>query len=259
MKFKNLVKTLWLLPILNGCTSDHQESIRVTHQGTFTIKARLVDGRSNGKTEFYDQSGKLTGIINYKDDQKWGICIHYYANGVVSDSVNYVCDKEQGYWRHYDVAGTPTHFSYYYFGLQFGPDLWYDKDTVLKKYYYYNFERQPIVECNYDRYGHLDSIVKTDLTVMVEERKKDSASVYKFFAYLPRVPLANQEYYVGIVDKDKAHRKLTDIEGKNFFIDTTLAAPPQGAHFYLGCELKANDGKFDETILVEAIKKDVEK
>jgi hypothetical protein len=94
-----------------------------------------------------------------------------------------------------------------------------------------------------------------DLTLFVEEREKNGTPLFKFFAYLPRIPLADEAYSIGIIDSNKVARKLCDIENRNFFIDTLLAAPPKGFHFYLGCDLKANGGKFDETITVEAIKK----
>jgi len=245
---------LSLLTVI-GCNDKNGESVKILHEGSYIIKAKLVNGKSNGKTEFYDSSGKLTGFINYKDDEKWGMCVHYFPNGIVSDSVEYVCDKEQGYWRHYDQRGVRSHFSYFYFGLQFGPDLWFDKDTILRNYNFLNFERQPIVECTYNRYGHLDSIVKMDLTLFVEEREKNGTPLFKLFAYLPCIPLADEMYSIGIIDSNKIARKLCDIENRNFFIDTLLAAPPRGFHFYLGCDLKANGEKFDETIMVEAVKK----
>jgi len=253
----NLIKVSLLLLSLSGCNEKNSESVKVFHEGSYTIRAKFVNGKSNGETQYYDNSGKLTGIINYRDDEKWGICRHYFPNGSISDSVEYVCDKEQGYWRHYDQNGNPTHFAYYYFGLQYGPDLWYDKDKVLRYFNFLNFERQPIVECIYNRHGYLDSIVKVDLTVYVDEREKNGTPLYKFFAYLPRIPLADLVYSVGVVGKDSVtQKKLFDIEGKGFFIDTMLAAPPAGSHFYLDCDLKANKGKYHETIRVEAIKKD---
>jgi len=259
LNFKNLTNVGLLLLSLNSCTTPNGESIKIFHEGSYTIKARLINGKSNGKTEYYDNSGNLTGILNYRDDEKWGVCKHYYSNGVVSDSVEYVCDKEQGYWRHYDRAGSPTHFGYFYFGLQYGPDLWYDTNKVLRKFNFLNFERQPIVECTYNRYGYIDSIIKVDLTVIVDQREKNGEPLYKFFAYLPRIPLTNMVYSIGIVDTNKVERKLWEIGDSNFFIDTMLAAPPPGSHFYLCCNLKANKGKFDETITVEAIRKDIRK
>jgi hypothetical protein len=240
---------------MTGCSANSKESIKTLHEGSYTVKAKFVNGKRNGETEFYDNSGKLTGIINYRDDEKWGICKHYFPNGRISDSVMYVCDKPQGYWRHYDQTGQPTHFSYFYFGLQYGPDLWYGKDTVLRDFYFLNFERQPIVECTYNQHGYLDSIVKVDLTLHVEEREKNGTPLFKFFAYLPRIPLADLMYSVGVVGKDSVSQKLFDIEGNSFFIDTMLSAPPAGTHFYLDCDLKANDGKYHETIRVGVIKK----
>jgi hypothetical protein len=240
---------------LNACNTQIGESVKIFHDGSYTIKARYIDGRRNGKTEFYDNSGHLTGVVNYKDDAKWGMCIHYYSNGVVSDSILYECDKPKGYWRHYDQAGEPTHFSYYYFGLQYGPELWYDKDTVLRTYKFLDFEKQAILECSYNSRGHIEAIKNIALPISLEERKKNGVDMFDFFAYLPRIPLVKHTYYLGVADANKVMHKLCNIQGENFFIDTLLVAPPPGSHFYLGCDLKAVEGGIDTTLVTEAIKK----
>lgn len=242
--------------ILTACVNRSNERIETLHEGSYVVKARYVDGRRDGKTEVYDSSGKLGGVVNYKDGLKSGTSIHYFSNGIVADSVRYECGKEQGYWRHFFPNGEPRHINYYYYGLEFGPDLWYDKDTILRTFQFLDFERHPIVICSYNEHGNIDSLKKIDLTIMLEEKEKNGVPLFHFFAYLPQIPLAKQSYYIGISDKNKLSRKLCDVKESTFFIDTVLAAPPRGYHFYLGCDLKADDGVFDQTIMVEAIKKE---
>jgi hypothetical protein len=250
---------------LAGCNSRNKEKTEILHEGSFTVKARFVDGKREGKTEIYKNSGKLAGTVNYKNDLMWGMTIHYFPNGVVSDSVEYVCDKPQGYWRHYNEDGSPRHFNYYYFGLEFGPDLWYDnRDSVMRTYYFLDFERQPIVECSYDRHGNLDSVKKIDLNFVLEDREKDSVPMIRVFAFLPKIPLAEQSYSIGIAEnnkpigievKGKKAEKLFNITTPNFYIDTLIAAPPSGYHYYLACDLRANEGHYERSITIEAVKK----
>ena len=251
--------------VLTGCINKDKEKIEIIHEGPYTVKARYIDGKREGKTEIYDSTGKLGGIVNYKNDLKSGITVHYFPNGVVSDSVEYVYDKPQGYWRHYNDDGSPRHINYYYFGLEFGPDAYYEaRDSVMRTFYFLNFERHPIVECSYDRHGNLDSIKKVELQFIVEAKEKAGISMLQAFAYLPKIPLVKQSYYIGIAeganpvgidDKNRKSRKLWDIETSNFLIDTLLTAPPAGYHYYLGCDLKAVETGFEETLMVEAIKK----
>jgi len=240
---------------LTACVNKSTEKIQILHEGSFTVKARFVGYKREGLTEVYDSSNKLTGILHYENDALSGVCIHYFANGAVSDSVNYKCNKERGYWRHFYPDGSPRHINYYYFGLQFGPDLWYDKDTVLRSFKFLDFERHPLLECLYNRHGHIDSIANIALPISLTEKEKNGIPLVEFFAYLPEIPLVKQTYYIGIADSKKNIRKLCDIQGSNFFIDTMLTNPPSGYHFYLGCHLKAIEGGIDTTLITEAIKR----
>jgi hypothetical protein len=254
MTLKKYLSFLSIIFLLFGCQIGNDEKIEVLHEGRFVAKARFVHGRRNGKTEIYDSSGKLTGILNYKNDSLSGICIHYFPNGVVSDSVRYQCDKSQGYWRHYNKEGDLSRITYFYFGLQFGPDLWYRKDNILETFYFRNFEKEPLVECLYNAQGNLDSIKKMDLKVVLEDKDKEGSPVVQFFAFLPQIPLTKESYSIGIADKNHVTQKICDIKGENFLIDTLLSAPPPGYHFYLKCDLKANEGGFHDTHMVEMIK-----
>jgi len=248
-----------VLLALQGCVNKGSEKVIILHEGSYIVKARYVNGVRNGKSEIYDSVGALTGTLTYRNSILSGPCVHYFRNGVVSDSVNYECDKEQGYWRHFFPNGDPRHINYYYYGLEFGPNLWYDKDTILRTYQFLDFERDPIVICSYDNHGNFDSVKKFDLRVMLEDREKNGISLVKFFAYLPQIPLTKESYTIGIADKNHMKQKLCDIEGSNFMIDTLLSMPQPGYHFYLRCDLKANEGGYSETHVVEMIKTEGEK
>jgi len=236
--------------ILSGCTNSTRESIETLHEGSFIVKAKFVDGRRNGRSEMYDSAGHLSGVLNYRNDSLSGICIHYFLNGVVSDSVMFINDKPQGYWKHYDQNGDLRYITYYYYGLQFGPEISYYKDRILKSFNFLNFEREPIVECSYNTHGNLDSIEKFDLKVVLREKEKNGLPVVELFAYLPQIPLAKQSYSIGLADKNHVPQKLCDIAGTNFLIDTVLKAPPPGFHFYLKCDVEAGGG-FSKTHMIE--------
>lgn len=240
--------------ILAGCTSNNQVKIETSHEGSSTIKARYTNGMRNGRTEIYDGSGHLRGIRTYKNDSLSGISIDYFSNGIMSDSLTYVCGKPQGYWAHYYQDGNFRHIAYYYFGLQFGPDIWYRRDDILKSFSFLNFEKEPIVECTYNTHGNLDSIIKMDLKVILTDEEQNGSQLVEFFAYLPKIPFTDDSYSIGIADQNHVKQKLCDIKGSNFLIDTVLSAPPNGYHLYLKCDVKSDDGKLLRTHVVEMIK-----
>lgn len=251
---KYQLRTCVAIMTLTGCVAKSKEKIEILHEGSYTVKATFVGDKRMGLTEVYDSSKKLTGILHYENDLLSGTCIHYFTNGSISDSVNYKCDKEQGYWRHFYPNGEPRHINYYYYGLQFGPDLWYEKGTILRTFQFLDFERHPIVKSFYNKYGHIDSISDMALPIMLEEKERNGVPLIDFFAYLPEIPLVKGNFYIGIADKNKVRRKLSNIQGSDFFIDTMLAVPPTGYHFYLGCDLKAIEGGIDTTVITDAQK-----
>ena len=155
-----------------GCTNQQNINVVTLHEGSFTIKAELVNNKRNGKTEIYDSLGKLASVQNYKDDFMSGLCINYFPSGVVSDSVHYEYDKPQRYWKHYDQDGRLKYITYFYFGLKYGPDLWYRKDRVLERFRFYDFDGNIIVESSYNNHGHIDSITKMALPIVLNKRKK---------------------------------------------------------------------------------------
>lgn len=241
---------------LTGCVNKSQEKTEYFHEGSFIVKARFVDGKREGVTEVYDSSKKLTGILHYKGGILSGTCIHYFSNGVVADSIHYESDKPQGYWRHYNQDGSLKHITYFYFGLQFGPDLWYQQDNVLKNFCFLDFERRTILASSYDSRGHINLIDSIALPIMLDKKEKNGTPLVEFFAYLPQVPLVKHTYYIGISNNEKEMHKLSNIQGENFMIDTVLTPPPPGFHFYLGCDLKAIEGGIDTSVVfTEAIKR----
>lgn len=239
---------------LISCANNPKEKIEVIREGPFIVHARSVDGKREGKTEIFDSLGKLSGVTNYKDDRLSGVCIHYFSNGTISDSVHYEYDKPQGYWKHYNQEGALRHITYFYFGLQFGPDIWYqpDQDKVLKSFTFLDFERRPVLECSFNTHGNLESIDRFEMPMTLEQKEKDGTHLVQFFAYLPEIPLVRHTYSIGVADTNRNKKELGVIKGSNFFIDTLLPAPPPGYHFYLSCHLQSQDGAVDKTVVGEA-------
>jgi hypothetical protein len=242
---------------LVGCGDSASRKINISHQGSYTIKESTANNMRNGKTEIYDQEGKLASVVNYKDDLKSGFSVDYYSNGVMADSGHYEFNKRQRYWKYYREDGRLLHVIYYYFGLQFGPSIWYQSDgavdKVLRNFKFFDFDGHCIAECYYNKHGNIDSITNFALPIELDSLQKNGDPFVRFFAYLPVIPLVKETYYIGIADSvNISRRKLCDIQGSNFFIDTILAPPPPGCYFYLASDLKADEIGLDTTFITEA-------
>lgn len=103
--------------------------------------------------------------------------------------------------------------------------------------------------------GHIDTIRKFELTVEMGRFENGDNGKLRFFAYLPKIPLADQTYSIGVVEKNRKYKRICDVDGSNFFIDTLISAPPSGSHYYFECDLKTQTGGYNDTIRVDAIAK----
>lgn len=216
------------------------------------MKATVLGNQRNGPTELYDKSGKLMRIANYKSDILDGTMIHYYSDGVVADSVEYKCGKKYGYFRKYNKDGSLHEISYWYFDLQYGPFLWYQKNDMLKTFSFVDFGKKTIATCTYNSHGNLDSIESLTLEMFADTLERDGKPMLRLFAYLPKIPLATQSYSIGLIDNSNKMKEIGDIEGNNFFIDTTIDMPPDGFHYYLGCNLKSYENSRPDFFMVVA-------
>jgi hypothetical protein len=172
----------------------------------------------------------------------------------VADSVKFICDKENGYWKYYDSNGNNVYQNYYYFSLRYGPELIYENNR-LRHYRFSNFNRLVSVECFYDSLENLDSIGLFKMDLTINEFLYENRPVQSLFAYLPKIPKSNQSFSIGLTNKEHQDKKLYDVEGHDFFIDTLLSIPPLGWYYYLACNLKSNSGLVKKYYIEEIILK----
>jgi hypothetical protein len=217
----------------------------------YTIEANFVDGKMvDGKASYYDNEGRLLNTTMYRMGIKSGISINYFTNNRVSDSFKFECNKENGYWIYYDSTGNRLYSNYYYYGLQYGPELIYE-DNQLKKFLFSNLNRSVIVECYYDHSGDLDSIGRFAMNFGATSKLFNNKPVKNLFAYLPEVPGSSQLFSIGITNKEHQDRMLYSVKGHNFFLDTLLPSPPSGWFYYLACSLKAKNSSINRVYVEE--------
>ena len=228
--------------------SNHR-TIRTIKEGSFVVKANYIDSLRDGPTMVYNDSNRLLSVTNYKNGTREGISKHFFHNGIVADSVQYKCDREYGFFTHFNQDGTIRHVNYSYFGLDYGPDLWYVK-SVLKTFSFSDFGKEVIAKAIYKDNGELDSIIMFNPSVSMQSMERNGKPMLRLFALLPHIPDANQSYSIGLEASDNSIRKLADVQGRDFFIDTIMTAPPAGFHYYLGCNLKAKHDSINKFFMV---------
>lgn len=79
----------------------------------------------------------------------------------------------------------------------------------------------------------------------------EGKSLFSLFGYLPSIPHAEQRYSIGLTNEANQDRELTTITGHTFMIDTLLALPPVGWHYYIACSLKANKDSINKVYIQE--------
>ena len=251
MIYLRIILILQISTALISCSDNR--GIKRTKIGSTYVEAHFIDSTSiDGIARYYDSSGVLNGVTNFRDGIKEGISINYYPNGKVSDSVEYRSGKEFGYWKEYDEKGNITCGNYYYYGVQFGPELVFE-NSRLKKFLFSDLNRSKIVECNYSSPGIIDTGILFRPQFNIKSVRFQGKLVFNLFGYLPAIPHTEQRYSIGLSNEAHQDRELTPITGHDFMIDTLLAPPPSGWHYYIGCRLKANKDSIDKFYIQEIV------
>jgi antitoxin component YwqK of YwqJK toxin-antitoxin module len=238
---------LFIIFIQFSC-SNHR-TIKNVKDGSFIVKANYMDSLRDGPAMVYNDSNELLSITNYKNGSREGISKHFFHNGLVADSVQYKGDREYGFFTHFNQDGTIRHTNYRYFGLDYGPDLWYD-NSVLKTFSFIDFGKEVIAKAIYRDNGELDSIIMFNPSVSMQSVERNGKPMLRLFALLPQIPKANQLYSIGLEASSNSVTKLADVQGKDFFIDTIMTAPPAGFHYYLGCNFRAKHDSINKFYMV---------
>jgi hypothetical protein len=206
----------------------------------------------DGKASYYDSSGALYNVTTYDKGIKNGISINYYPDKAVSDSVEFKCGKEYEYWKYYDSKGNIVYANFYYYGLQFGPELIF-KNNKLDKFVFSDLSKKTLVTCEYDSSSNIDTGFRFRMQYALKAVMFENKPRLNLFGYLPRLPHAFQTYSLGLTNDKHADKELTKIEGREFLIDTLLSYPPPGWHYYVSCNLRANKNSINKFYVEEMV------
>lgn len=224
IRIMKIILLIFIALMLSSCSKERKYE---KHQiGSFLIEGNFInDSTMDGKMKYFDASGTLVGVINYQNGIKQGPSLDYYSNGKIQDSVYFIMGLKEGFHYVYDSSGTLNYIDYYLKGHSLGP-LFYYSNGEIKKYYFTNFEKQPIYVCSYDSSGRIfdqkgEAIFVTPL--FPEVNNKVSLSV---FAYLINPPKVNINYLLymkdSISNKDSLIMKF---DNAKVFIDTIFDVP----------------------------------
>lgn len=230
-----------------GCSSNL--NIKTIKVGSYTLKGNFNDdSTADGRVEYYDSSGHFSKWLTFKNNLKDGPAVVYHPNGSISDSGIFKYDRQYGYWSHYASRGKYKWIDFYYWGLPLGPELFY-QDKKLTRFQFNDFNREPLVICRYDTAEKLSLIERFSMKLVFGDNSGLKKELNRLFAYLPKIPNSEQEFSIGITNKNKDDKKLFAVISNNFFIDTLLPNPPTEWNYYILCSIKTNDGYINKNYM----------
>jgi len=150
----------------DGTRSDVKEGVKdglekvFYNTGELAFKVNNVDGKRDGKMDWYDRKGrhletirfkmgKRHGLnqifydngalrieVNYVDDNKEGVEKYYFSTGKLASEVNYIHGKKEGEQKEYNEDGSLNNIVIYKNGYKEGKKLWYKDGKVIKTIIY---------------------------------------------------------------------------------------------------------------------------
>jgi len=248
---KNLFLSLFCSALVAACSNDHD--VKKVKVGSSYVEAHFVDSMTiDGLAKYYDSAGGLSNVVTYRMGKREGVSINYYPNKMIRDSVQYISDKESGYWMHYDEKGNLIYGNFFYYGLQFGPELVFENNR-LKKFLFSDFNRRVIIESDYSTPGRIDTGFFFNMQFALKTVVFEDKPVFNLFGYLPAIPRTKSSFSIGLTNDAHQDKELTPITGHDFIIDTLLSLPPHGWHYYISCRLKANKDSIDKVYIEEIV------
>lgn len=187
----------------------------------------LHDSIIDGEAKYYDKSGNLLAINNFKKGIREGAALQFFPNGKLSDSLTLINGVEHGYDYSYQYNGDIKWKQFYYHGLKVG-DRYYYTDNIVRKYIYQDFNRQIIAECAFDSLGKCLKIQYTCNPAMIDVIRDDNKSILNIFAYLPRPDMFEVEHRLCLIDNKNKIQGQSVINPGKPFLDTSLNYPEQG-------------------------------
>lgn len=134
-----------------------------------------TDGKSQGKANYYYESGALKETTTYKNDLKDGPSLHYYESGNLRISTNYKNDTTDGYYKYYNLNGSLNAEGWMKNNLSAGTWHNYNENGTLSRDVYFVNDEINGPEKNYEADGKLDYINHYDLGMIVGLTQYDTA------------------------------------------------------------------------------------
>jgi hypothetical protein len=191
--------------------------------GNFLVEGNFIkDSIMDGKMKYFDTSGTLVATVIFQNGIKQGPSLDYYLNGKVQDSVFFTRGQKEGFHYIYDSSGELSYIDYYLRGHSIGPVFYYDHGKV-KKYYFTNFEKQPIYVCSYDSSGRMFDEKGEVNFVMPLFPEVNNKSGLNIFAYIINPPKVDINYFLYM--KDSTLNKdsiIAKFDNSKIIIDTVL-------------------------------------
>ena len=200
------------------------------------IKIIGQDTILNGHITFYDSTGNLVFITNYKDGIMNGLSKEFYKNKKIKQEVNYFYGIQHGITKDYDSTGEIIYQTNYFHGLKSGSQLSYRNDSC-KLYAFSNFEDYILYSCNYINDS---TIIETGglLNYITYPIRVDSSNKIELFLYLidpPHKKITYKLYDKNLQNQDSILVKQLSAQD-GFFSDLQVDRPTEGHKYYFTIE-----------------------
>jgi hypothetical protein len=207
--------------------------------GSYIIEAQFHnDSVIDGQAKTYDRLNNLIEVSFYKNGVKDGLDIEYDVSGRIKDSTYYTNGILNGPSYIFDSTGKILFGKYNYYGLPVGHYYSYSFGK-LKRYFYYNFERNNLVLCEYDSLNRPRLFKFISEPVLTEAQNSDGRQQLNLFLYLPSPPGMKTIYKIGLENERHETRDEIAINHNRLFLDTLLPYPATGWHYFVFTQIES--------------------
>ena len=244
-----LINILLVIVFLSSC--ENRPKIEVHKYHDYVVSGLFEHGMPEGEIKYFSTDGHLLNKILYKNGIKSGLAISYFLNGRPSNVGNYTYNLRNGQWDIFDSLGSKIFSTFYLNDFNYGPQLYYDKESALQKFDFLSFNKYLLARCYYSQGGTVDSLSRFKMGFNMIDNIGLEKNEYNIFAYLPQIPGLHQTFSLGIIDSLKREKQICIIQGKNFLLDTLVSIPPKGSHYYLSCLIQNNNMSLNKAFMEE--------
>jgi hypothetical protein len=220
-----------------GCNGPTE--VKKMNVGSYTIEAQFLnDSVIDGEAKTYDSLNNLIEVSSYKNGVKDGLDIEYDSSGRIKDSTYYTNGILNGPSYIFDSTGKILFGKYNYYGLPVGHYYSYSLGK-LKRYSFFNFERNNLVLCEYDTLNKSRLLKFISEPILTETQNSEGRQQLNLFLYLPAPPGMKTIYKIGLENERHETRDEIAINHNRLFLDTLLPYPATGWHYYVSTQIES--------------------